>query len=79
MTSHPGHQTIAIHTLPNISRSKVNQTMKFDQAIEYNKRNIFKKKNYAENEDRTSFFLKTNKPVYQLKASSLQLGFNIFR
>ena len=44
MISHPGHQTIAIQTLPNISRSKVNQTMKFDQAIEYNKRNIFKKK-----------------------------------
>ena len=44
MTLHPGHQTIAIHTLPNISRSKVNQTMKLDQAIEYNKRNIFKKK-----------------------------------
>ena len=71
MTSHPGHQTIAIHTLPNILRSKVNQTMKFDQSIEYNKINIFLKKNYAENEARISFFLKTNKPVYQLKARSL--------
>ena len=47
MTSHPGHQTIAIHTLPNILRSKVNQTMKFDQSIEYNKRNIFFKKNFS--------------------------------
>ena len=28
MTSQPGKQTIAIHILPNISRSKDNQTMK---------------------------------------------------
>ena len=41
MTSHPGLQTIAIHILPNISHSKGNQTMKFGQLIEYNKRNIF--------------------------------------
>ena len=33
--SQPGLQTIAIHTLPNISQSKGNQTMKFGQ-IEYN-------------------------------------------
>ena len=36
MTSEPGKQTIAIHILPNISKSKGNQTMKFDQFIEYN-------------------------------------------
>ena len=29
MTPQPGQQTIAIHILPNISRSKGNQTMKF--------------------------------------------------
>ena len=29
-----------IHVLPNISRSKVNQIMKFVQLIEYNKRDI---------------------------------------
>ena len=40
MTSQPGLQTIAIHILPNISRSKSNQTMKLGQLIEYNKRNI---------------------------------------
>ena len=39
MTSQPGQQTIAIHTLPNISRSKGNQTMKFNQLIEHNMRN----------------------------------------
>ena len=41
MTSQPCKQTIAIHILPNISRSKGNQTMKFDQLREHNMRNIF--------------------------------------
>ena len=41
MTSQPGKQTIAIHILPNISRSKGNQTTKFGQFIEDNMRNIF--------------------------------------
>ena len=41
MTSQPGKQTSAIRILLNISRSKGNQTMKFDQLIEYNMRNIF--------------------------------------
>ena len=40
MTSQPGKQTIALHTLPNISRRKYNQTMKYGQLIEYNMRNI---------------------------------------
>ena len=31
MTSQPVDQTIAMHVLPNISRSKENQTMKFGQ------------------------------------------------
>ena len=39
--SQPGLQTIAIHILPSISQSKGNQTTKFGQLIEYNKRNIF--------------------------------------
>ena len=46
MTSQPGWQTIAMHILPNISRSKGNQTMKFGQLIEYNMRNIFLEKSY---------------------------------
>ena len=37
MTSQTGQQIIAIHILANISRSKDNQTRKFDQLIEYNK------------------------------------------
>ena len=44
MTSQPGQQTIATHILPNISRNKDNQTMKFGQLIEYNLRNIFVEK-----------------------------------
>ena len=48
MTSQPGKQQIAIHILTNISRSKVNQEMKFGQLIEYNMRNIFLEQSYTE-------------------------------
>ena len=47
MASQPGKQTTAIHTLPNISRIKGNQTMKFAQLIEYDMRNSFLEKSYA--------------------------------
>ena len=50
MTSQPGLQTITIHILPNISRSKGNQTMKLSQLIEYTREIVFLK-NYAENEE----------------------------
>ena len=43
----PGQQAIAIHILFNISRSKVNQTIKFGQVIEYKVRNIFVEKSYT--------------------------------
>ena len=33
MTSQPGKQTIAIHIMPNISRGKGNQTMKFGKTF----------------------------------------------
>ena len=49
MTSQSGYQTSTMHILPNISRSKGNQSMKFGQVIEYSKRNIFLQ-NYTENE-----------------------------
>ena len=48
MTPQPGYQTIVIHILPNILRSKGNKTVKFGQLIEYNKRNIFLEK-YMQN------------------------------
>ena len=47
MTSQPGKQTIAIHILPNISKSKGNQTIKFGQLMEYNMTNTFLEKSYT--------------------------------
>ena len=47
ITSQPGKQTIAIHILPNISRIKGNQTVKFGQLIEYDIRNTFLETSYA--------------------------------
>ena len=47
MTSQSGYKTIEIHILPNISRSKGNQTMKFGQLIEYDMRNIFLEKSFS--------------------------------
>ena len=43
MTSQPGLQIIAIHLFPNISQSKGNQTIKYDQLIEYNKKYFLQK------------------------------------
>ena len=47
MKSQSVKQTIAIHLLPNISRIKENQTMKFGQLIEYDMRNTFLEKSYT--------------------------------
>ena len=41
MTSQTGQQIILIPILPNISRNKGDQAMKFGQLIECNMRNIF--------------------------------------
>ena len=41
MTSQAGIKTNAIHILPKISNSKDNQTIKFDQLIEYIIRRTF--------------------------------------
>ena len=47
MASKTVQQVIAINIMPNISRSKGNQTMKFGQLIESNMRNIFFEKTYT--------------------------------
>ena len=47
MTSQPGNQTIAMHILPNISRIKGNETMKFGQLIKCSMKNIFLEKSYT--------------------------------
>ena len=46
MKSQPEKQIIAIHILPNISKSRGNQILKFDQLIEYNMTKNFLEKSY---------------------------------
>ena len=73
MTSQPGLQTIAIHILPNFSQSKDIQTMKFDQLIEHDKRNVFLK-NHAENKAGRlvpDIFLLFKKVLFDVKVSGL--------
>ena len=67
MTTQPGKKTTAIHILPNISRSKGSQTMKFSQLIEYNMKNIFLEKSYTKCGEETiprSFFKKSKFNIY---------------
>ena len=45
MTSQTVQQRFTIHILPNISKSKCNQTVKFGQLTKYD-RNIFLEKSY---------------------------------
>ena len=47
VTSQPGLEAIAMYTLPNISRCKGNQEIKFWSVIEHNIRNIFLEKTYT--------------------------------
>ena len=47
MASQRRKQINAIRVLPNISRSKDNSSMKFDQLLENNMRNIFVEKSYT--------------------------------
>ena len=47
MTPQPEKQAIAIHILPNISRGKGNQTIKFGQLNEYNMGKGFLEKSYT--------------------------------
>ena len=54
MTSKFGKQTITMHILPNILRSKGNQTLKFCQLIKYNIRG----------DSRVRFFIKITKPYF---------------
>ena len=52
-----GKQTITIHILPNISRSKGNHAKKFGQLVEYNVRNIFLQKSSQKWGRETRLFL----------------------
>ena len=66
MMSQSAQQTILIHILPNISRSKGNQTLKFGQLIECNLGNIFLEKSYIKCGGETSLalFLKNENWAY---------------
>ena len=78
MTSQPEKQTIEIHILPNISRSKGNQKMKFGQLIEYWE--TFLLKNLKQNVVRKLFphpFLKNQYWAY-LWINSLKFYTNYF-
>ena len=54
MTSKPRKQTIAIHVLLNISRSKGSQAMTCGQLREYNMRTIFLEKSCTKCGGKTS-------------------------
>ena len=78
MTSPTGQQIIII--LPNISRSKGNQEIKFRQLIEYNVRNNFLQRLWRKCVRETSSRLL---PVFkgtlnEVKASGQHLSFHIF-
>ena len=47
MMSQPGQQTIVIHILSNIWRSKGNQAIKFSQLIKRNMKKNFLEKSYT--------------------------------
>ena len=47
MMSQPRKQAIPMHILPNISRSKGNQKMRYGQLIKYNMRKNFLEKSYT--------------------------------
>ena len=55
--------------------------MKFCQLIEYNQGNIFFENHTEKEAGRLvpDFFLFLKKALYEVKASDLQLSFNIFR
>ena len=69
MTPQPGKQAIAIHKLPDISRSKGNQTMTFDHLIEYNMRNIFLENSYTRCSGKTIL-----RPFYKMPKLSISLN-----
>ena len=67
MTSQTGQQIITMHIIPNISRRKGNQAMKFGQLIKYN---------HAQNEAVRlvqDLFLFLKKAICRIKASGRHL------
>ena len=73
---------MTIHILPNVPPSKDNQTMKLGEGTRIQQEKIFFFKSYAENDagrlGPNLFFFSKN-TLHDVKASGLQLSFNIFR
>ena len=61
-------QTNTIHLIPNISRKKGNQEMKFGQLIEYNMGDLLLEKPYSKCGGETS-----SRPFYKKSKLSLSL------
>ena len=59
-------KTIAKHILPNISRSKGNQAMRFGQVTECNKRNILVQKLFPDpfQKNQNGAYLWINRPKF---------------
>ena len=80
MALQTGQQKITIHILPNTSRSKDNQAMKFGQLkIQCEKQFSSKimQKIRQRNQFQTSFCFFRYIYIYKIKASGQQLSFNI--
>ena len=54
MASLTGQEIITIHVLPNTSKSKGNQIMKFGPLVKYNTTSIFLEKSYKQCDGQTS-------------------------
>ena len=54
MTSQLGEETIVMHILSNILRSRGNQAIKFGRLIKCNMRSIFLEKGYTKSDGETS-------------------------
>ena len=81
MTSQPGKQAIARHVLPNISRIKGNQTMKFGQLTEYNMKNIFFEKSHTKYGGETiprPFPKKSKLSISGSTVNSLKVSYSLF-
>ena len=61
-----------MHILPNISRRKDNETMKFGQLMEYNMRNIFVEKSCTKCGAETILRLFSKKPKSNISATGFE-------
>ena len=72
-----GQQIITMHIFSNISKSGGNQSMKFGQLIEYDKKNIFLEKSYTKRRASPRTFSETLKSLGQ-QSSILQFALTVY-